>query len=51
MKPTTTFIADYYPADVAGVTALEYCFHPVGDMSRPARASRYCIALMLKTAR
>ena len=29
----TTFIADYYPAGVAGVTALEYCFHPVGDVA------------------
>jgi hypothetical protein len=28
----TTFIADYYPAGVAGVTALEYCFHPVDDI-------------------
>ena len=29
----STFIADYYPAGVAGVTALEYCFHPVGDVA------------------
>ena len=28
----TTFIADYYPAGVAGVTAFEYCFHPVGNV-------------------
>ena len=28
----STFIADYYPAGVAGVTALEYCFHPVNDV-------------------
>ncbi len=28
----TTFIADYYPAGIAGVTAFEYCFHPVGDI-------------------
>ena len=27
----TTFIADYYQAGVAGVTAFEYCFHPVDD--------------------
>ena len=32
MKPIPTFIADYYPAGV-GVTALEYCFHPVGDVA------------------
>jgi hypothetical protein len=29
----STFIADYYPAGVAGVTALEYCFHPVEDVA------------------
>ena len=29
----TTFIADYYPAGVAGVTAFEYCFHPVGEFA------------------
>lgn len=28
----TTFIADYYPAGIAGVTAFDYCFHPVGDV-------------------
>lgn len=26
----TTFIADFYPAGIAGVTAFNYCFHPVG---------------------
>lgn len=26
----TTFVADYYHNDVAGMTAIEYCFHPVG---------------------
>lgn len=28
----TTFIADYYPAGVAGVTAFNYCFHPAGNV-------------------
>jgi hypothetical protein len=28
----STFFADYYPAGVAGVTAFEYCFHPVDDI-------------------
>ena len=28
----STFIVDYYPAGVAGVTALDYCFHPVDDI-------------------
>ena len=40
----TTFIADYYPADVAGVTAFEYCFHPVGDVAAGAcQQVLYCL--------
>lgn len=29
----TTFICDYYPAGIAGVTALEYCFSPVDNFN------------------
>ena len=29
----STFICDYYPAGIAGVTALEYCFAPVTDFN------------------
>ena len=29
----TTFIIDYYPAGVAGVTAFDYCFHPADDIA------------------
>ncbi|MDA0302861.1 MAG: T9SS type A sorting domain-containing protein [Bacteroidetes bacterium] len=29
----STFVADYYPAGVAGVTALEYCFVPIADFN------------------
>lgn len=29
----TTFIAYYYPHNVLGTTTLEYCFHPVGDIT------------------
>ena len=29
----TTFIADYYPAGIAGVTGFEYCFHPAGEIA------------------
>ncbi|MAU77006.1 MAG: hypothetical protein CL831_09115 [Crocinitomicaceae bacterium] len=28
-----TFIAYFYPHNVLGTTTLEYCFHPVGDIS------------------
>jgi hypothetical protein len=29
----STFIAYYYPHNVLGTTTLEYCFHPVGDIT------------------
>ena len=29
----STFIAYFYPNDVLGTTTIEYCFHPVGDLS------------------
>ena len=29
----SSFVSDYYPAGVAGVTALEYCFAPVTDIN------------------
>ena len=40
----TTFIADYYPAGVAGVTALEYCFHPGDDVDAgTCQTVLYCL--------
>jgi len=40
----TTFIADYYPAGVAGVSAFNYCFHPVDNIEGGAcQQVLYCL--------
>lgn len=43
-ETNTSFISDYYPAGIAGVTALQYCFHPVGNVAAGAcHTVLYCV--------
>jgi hypothetical protein len=43
-ETNTSFISDYYPAGIAGVTAFQYCFHPVGDIAAGAcHTVLYCV--------